>query len=260
MRPDWNEVLRLARHVTSDEADAQDALWASLWPWLQSLLRSSRFCGPLAERDDYVWDIATSTWEKLEKDRFARLRGFLQRLDEQPRTDPAHSLANWLRCVVKRVKIDYQRRLPEYVRNRNPRRLDPAGSQEGGRWVRIHSLHSSLKGARDPVTALNTLQRMLDYLDQSIPHEYQRVVQQVSRGDSLSTIAAGMSRTVNDIKRLICRARDRSMYRPVLEYWAEGHSFEEIARILDLNDADHATRIKNAARQFLSRKFSPRPV
>ncbi len=131
------------------------------------------------------------------------------------------SFRAWTRTVFVRVGIDYQRGHDEYIRVRGAK-AEPADSQQSiQRWHELASLHTGAGAqGRPQVTLRNLVRTMLDYVDEAV------------------------------------KTDNRPLYRPALEFWLSGASYDAIAEELGLDDGAAARRIVNAAKELLRRKFA----
>lgn len=258
----WPELLVLAQQVVSRDGAGWPEFWSAVSPHITHWVHSPRFLGRVSGRDDCCRDIVLLTWEKLQERNHHRLHQFFARSGDRDPELQANHFRNWLRLVVKRIGIDYQRSLPEYIRSPETQTdsQDPDQSNSGRHWRAIVSL-TTRKGARcDANTARTMARELLDFLDDAVPSLQRRAVILTEQGADSQSVAAALGlASASDAQRVLERARDRMKYRRALEMWSWERSNEEIARALDLRGPDHADRIVRAAKRLLQRHFCDRP-
>ncbi|MCX4240512.1 sigma-70 RNA polymerase sigma factor region 4 domain-containing protein [Paraliomyxa miuraensis] len=252
----WFQIVRLAADVV---AKADDRAWGDFWEAIAPLciqrLRKHSFLIPFARSEDLRQDSLTLLWERLQVSDYRKLRVFFDHqkvdMDESMRSERFRA---WLWRVLKHTQIDVLRRHPDYIRHRPDVKTNSEDGNE--RWRRLVSLHSSIANARDGATARLTVNRLLEYLDESIPSRLRMAAVLAEEGGPIEEIAERLQvRNVEQARGLLEHAYARLRYRAALELWAQGYGDGEIARRLALGSAERARRTVDAAKESLRRAF-----
>lgn len=286
----WADIVNSAESACAGATDSWIDFWRLVAPIFNRWAREPTIVGGrISQREDWRHDVVLDLWERLQHNDFRRLRLLLAKADEKRLLD-AHERAryarSYLRVSLRRVSIDFTRRLPEYVRHRQTpsvagdRGQATASGRPGGTGRRTSSnatsvSRSSVRSHRfwrslvtytsrlDPVAidmetrlicqeAFQVLHGLL-----SPPHRF--VLDLFERGASWQTLGSHLGLAdAEQTQRLVARMRERRHYPAVLELWLRGYDQREIAEELSLTDAAHAGRLLRAAKAILRRHFATR--
>ena len=236
---EWETATDLARRVSNGDA----AVWAefceAVHPALERWANDLHFLRALRNADEHRRDVLTKTLEKLQQDDYRRLASFFEKNADHP--ELARYFGNWLKTVTGRVGIDHLRGVPEY------RRQEEAG-ESNKRLVSVVTMNSQRNAVHQDRHTLEIMaNELLAHLD-AIPDRYADVLERWRSGR--------LPDDEPEARALLEKAQERERYRPAIELWSRGHSYDEISDLLDLSDAEHAHRIVRAAKAVLRRQFA----
>ena len=196
------ELERLVVDVAGGDEQAWGKLWAGVEPTLSRIIAQPRFLGRLGQGEDDRRNIVVLVMDRLRRDRFHRLRLYL----DARRANPRLRFVAWLRVVAKRVGIDYLRAHPEYLRRHDDNPSEP------GRWVEPATLPpaSRVGGERPPVTNRGTAREMLRFAAGSIPADQHRALLLWTESETFADIALALGLpSPTDAERLVRAAIER---------------------------------------------------
>lgn len=196
------ELERLVAATATGDEHAWGQLWSAIEPALSRIIAQPRFLGRLGQVEDDRRNIVVLVMDRLRRDRFARLRLYL----DARRGNPRLRFMGWLRVVAKRVGVDYLRAHPDYVRRHD------AGASAPGHWVEPKTLPpaSRIGGERPPVTARGTARELLRFAAGAIPAEQLRALELWIASETFADIAQALDLPgPTDAERLVRAAIER---------------------------------------------------
>lgn len=233
--------------------------------------------------EDAARDIFVRVLERMRSGDFAAIRRYFA-----PQQSQSHgskngeeipergSFAGYIKTILRRAAVDYQRLEPRYRRaSRAKRSTEQSGGDnvDQGKWRSFVSAHSRVGAVRDPVTMRATAIKMLEYLDsvhesaiafveqmvKAERHNSQRAIAKRRMHESLASLLGLRVKTGPKEGELDwAAARDilerGAHYREALELEIQGHTQDEIAEILGLSRRMTQTLL-NHAKSLLRIRF-----
>lgn len=197
------ELERLVAETARGDERAWGALWTAIEPALSRIIAQPRFLGRLGQGEDDRRNIVVQVMDRLRKDRFHRLRLYLDARQGNPRL----RFMGWLRVVAKRVGVDYLRAHPDYVRRHD------AGASTPGHWVEPKTLPppSRVGGERPPMTIRGTAREMLQFAAGALPEAQRRALELWIASETFDDIATalGLAGGASAAERLVRAAIER---------------------------------------------------
>lgn len=173
----------LVAAAAGGDPTAWTALWEEIEPRLLAVVRTRRFLGPLARREDEPRDIVVEVMTRLRADDCRRLRGYVTARSASPNM----RFLPWLIVVAKRVSIDYMRAHDEYVDRRHSKNPESAA----GKWIGVDALPpDSRMGERVPMTRRGTARELMSYAGHTLPDEQRRALELWIQSEPYDVIAA----------------------------------------------------------------------
>lgn len=273
---DWGELEATARRLVDDDAADWPEFVQALHRLALPRLRRNWLRLDPGERFELAEDAALNVFvevlDRLRARQYATLRRFFAEKAQPISPDDADdggptrrgSFPAYLKVVLARATIDYQRGDRRYRRAARPAPPDGAATddpRQEGTWHSFVSAHSRIPAARDPVTLWRTAQQLLDYLDAA----HQTAVAHAENGggnDRAAHIALAEKLSLyrddepdwGAARAVLQRGHD---FRLAIELEISGCSQDEIGARLNLSRRV-TQRVLEVAKQLLRARFAER--